>query len=160
VIDRTLALAVRDPTRHQPARADDDGAGGGEGRLAARLSRLLQSRAERDRAQAAAAAIRLRRPRPNKSVKLLEPLLEDPSHDVRVAMMPGARRAYARPTRRRSSAPAARSEANAMRRLRRRGGVRHAGAHPRPGEGLGATLAKVAKDDPRWLATSRSSRSA
>ena len=86
-LDRTLALAVRDPNpelsqlalttiaRVNPKPAD----------VAARLRRALASRAERERAQAAAAAIGLVDRDAPLTAQLLDPLLEDPSHDVRVA---------------------------------------------------------------------------
>ncbi|HWU88325.1 MAG TPA: hypothetical protein VN253_13660, partial [Kofleriaceae bacterium] len=119
LLDRSLALAVRDPNpdisqlaltttaRVAPKEA-----------VVARLSRLLQSRAERDRAQAAAAALGLVDRDAEKSVKLLEPLLEDPSHDVRVAMMPALAAAYAKTNEPDKLAELLLdSERNAMRRL-------------------------------------------
>ena len=62
----------------------------------ARLHRSLASRVERERAQAAAAAIGLVDRDATLSLQLLEPLLEDPSHDVRVAMLPALAAAYAK----------------------------------------------------------------
>jgi hypothetical protein len=97
VLDRALSLAVRDPdpelsqlalttiARVAPKEA-----------VVARLHRSLASRIERERAQAAAAAIGLVDRDATLSVQLLEPLLEDPSHDVRVAMVPALAAAYAK----------------------------------------------------------------
>ena len=97
VVEHSLPLAVRDPdpelsqlalttiARVAPKEA-----------VAARLHRSLGSRAERERAQAAAAAIGLVDRDTALSVQLLEPLLDDPSHDVRVAMLPALASAYAK----------------------------------------------------------------
>jgi len=97
VMDRALSLAVRDPdpelsqlalttiARVAPKEA-----------VVARLHRSLASRIERERAQAAAAAIGLVDRDATLSVQLLEPLLDDPSHDVRVAMLPALAAAYAK----------------------------------------------------------------
>lgn len=95
-LDRALALAVRDPdpelrqlalttvARVAPKEA-----------VAARLGHALVSRAERERAQAAAATIGLVERDAPLAVKLLTPLLDDPSHDVRVALVPSLGAAYA-----------------------------------------------------------------
>ncbi|HTR51206.1 MAG TPA: HEAT repeat domain-containing protein, partial [Kofleriaceae bacterium] len=97
VRDRALALAVRDPdpelseialttiARVAPKEA-----------VLARLRRSLDSRVERERAHAAAAAIGLVDREPAAAALLLEPLLDDPSHDVRVAMLPALASAYAK----------------------------------------------------------------
>lgn len=97
ILDRALSLAVRDPdpelsqlalttiARVAPKEA-----------VVARLHRSLASRVERERAQAAAAAIGLVDRDATLSVQLLEPLLDDPSHDVRVAMVPALAAAYAK----------------------------------------------------------------
>jgi len=97
VLDRALSLAVRDPdpelsqlalttiARVAPKEA-----------VVARLHRSLASRLERERAQAAAAAIGLVDRDAALSLQLLEPLLDDPSHDVRVAMLPALAAAYAK----------------------------------------------------------------
>jgi HEAT repeat protein len=97
VLDRALSLAVRDPdpelsqlalttiARVAPKEA-----------VIARLHRSLASRTESERAQAAAAAIGLVDRDATLSVTLLEPLLDDPSHDVRVAMLPALAAAYAK----------------------------------------------------------------
>ncbi len=119
VRDRALALAARDPdpelsqlalttiARVAPKEA-----------VAPRLKRALASRAERVRAQAAAAAIGLVDRDATLSVQLLEPLLKDASHDVRVAMLPGLAAAYAKTnTPEKLAALMADSETHAMRRL-------------------------------------------
>ena len=118
-LERALALAVRDPdpglrqlalttvARVAPKEA-----------VAERLGRSLTSRYERERAQAAAAAIGLVERDAQLAVKLLTPLLEDPSHDVRVAMLASLGSAYAAvnsPDQ--LSALLARSEGDAMKRL-------------------------------------------
>jgi HEAT repeat protein len=119
VRDEALALAVRDPdpelrqlalttiARVAPKEA-----------VIARLHRSLSSRAERERAQAAAAAIGLVDREPAEAVQLLEPLLDDPSHDVRVAMLPALATAYAKTNDAKKLADLlADSEDHAMRRL-------------------------------------------
>jgi hypothetical protein len=119
VRDRALALAARDPdpelsqvalttiARVAPKEA-----------VAARLKRSLASRAERVRVQAAAAAIGLVDRDATLTVQLLEPLLADASHDVRVAMLPALAAAYAKTnTPEKLAALIADSEAHAMRRL-------------------------------------------
>lgn len=119
VLDRTLALAVRDPNPELSqlalttiARVAHKDA------VVARLHRSLGSRAERERAQAAAAAIGLVDRDAALAVQLLEPLLDDPSHDVRVAMLPALGAAYAKTNEPEKLADILRgSETNAMRRL-------------------------------------------
>lgn len=119
VLDRTLALAVRDsnPELSQLALttlarvAPKDA-------VAARLTRALGSRAERARAQAAAAAIGLVDRDAAMAIQLLEPLLGDPSHDVRVAMLPALGAAYAKTNEPEKLAGMLRgAETHAMRRL-------------------------------------------
>lgn len=95
-LERALALAVRDPDPElrqlaltTVARVAPKDA------VAARLGRSLAARAERERAQAAAAAIGLVERDAQLAVKLLTPLLDDPSHDVRVAMLASLGSAYA-----------------------------------------------------------------
>ena len=97
VRDRALALAVRDPDPELAeialttvARVAPKDA------VIARLRRSLASRVERERARGAAAAIGLVDREPEAAVQLLEPLLDDPSHDVRVAMLPALAAAYAK----------------------------------------------------------------
>jgi HEAT repeat protein len=97
VRDEALALAARDPDPELRqlalttiARVAPKDA------VVARLHRSLQSRVERERAQAAAAAIGLVDREPAATAQLLEPLLDDPSHDVRVAMLPALATAYAK----------------------------------------------------------------
>jgi len=119
LLERALALAVRDPNPELSqlalttiARVSPKDA------VLARLSRSLASRAERERAQAAAAAVGLVDRDPQRSIQLLEPLLDDPSHDVRVAMLPALGAAYAKTnTPEKLAALMTDSEDHAMRRL-------------------------------------------
>ncbi len=119
-LDRTLALAVRDPNPElsQLALTTIARVAAKPNDVAARLRRSLASRAERDRAQAAAAAIGLVDRDPALTVQLLEPLLDDPSHDVRVAMLPALAAAYAKTNEPEKLADILRdSETMAMRRI-------------------------------------------
>lgn len=148
-IERALALAVRDPNPDisQLALTTTARVAAKEA-VVARLSRLLQSRAERDRAQAAAAAVGLVDRDADKSAKLLEPLLEDPSHDVRVAMMPALAAAYAKTNEPEKLAHILRgSEGNAMRRLVVAAAFVTLARTDAGAKASAATLAKVAKDD-------------
>jgi HEAT repeat protein len=95
-LDRALALGVRDPDPELRrlalttlARVVDKEA------VLARLGRALASRAEGDRAAAAAAAIGLVERDAAAGAQLLAPLLADPAHDVRVAMLPALGAAWA-----------------------------------------------------------------
>ncbi len=158
VIDRALALAVRDPNPDisQLALTTTARVAAKEA-VVARLSRLLQSRAERERAQAAAAAIGLVDRDAEKSVKLLEPLLEDPSHDVRVAMMPALAAAYAKTNEPEKLADLLRrSEGNAMRRLVVAAAFVTLARTEAGAKASESTLAKVAKEEDapmaRWVA--------
>src|SRR5690606_2383164 len=86
--------------------------------VAIRLKRSLASRAESVRAQAAAAAIGLVDRDAGLTAQLLEPLLTDASHDVRVAMLPALAAAYAKTnTPEKLASLLAGSETHAMRRL-------------------------------------------
>jgi HEAT repeat protein len=119
VLERALSLAARDPDPELSqlalttiARISDKNA------VQTRLKRALASRVERVRAQAAAAAIGLVDRDAGMTATLLEPLLEDASHDVRVAMLPALSAAYAKTnTPEKLADLMARSEGNAMRRL-------------------------------------------
>jgi len=83
-----------------------------------RLGHALASRTERARAQAAAATIGLVDRNAVLAQQLLEPLLDDPSHDVRVAMLPSLAAAWAKTNTPEKLASILRgSERNAMRRL-------------------------------------------
>jgi HEAT repeat protein len=118
-LERALALAVRDsdPGLRQLALTTVARVAPKEA-VAARLGRSLTARAERERAQAAAAAIGLVERDAQLAVKLLTPLLDDPSHDVRVAMLASLGSAYAAvnsPDQ--LSALLQRSEGDAMKRL-------------------------------------------
>jgi HEAT repeat protein len=64
-------------------------------RVIERLSVELASRSEQERARAASAAIGLVDRDPTAVAKLLAPLLDDPSHDVRRALLPSLAAAYA-----------------------------------------------------------------
>jgi HEAT repeat protein len=119
VMDRALSLAARDPDADLSqlalttiARIAQKDA------VATRLKRSLASRAEKVRAQAAAAAIGLVDRDAGLTAQLLEPLLTDASHDVRVAMLPALSAAYAKTnTPEKLASLMAGSETNAMRRL-------------------------------------------
>jgi HEAT repeat protein len=119
VLDRTLALAVRDPNPELSQLALTTIARvAAKDAVVARLHRALGSRAERERAQAAAAAIGLVDRDAALSVQLLEPLIDDPSHDVRAAMLPALAAAYAKTNDPEKLAGLLRdSETTAMRRL-------------------------------------------
>lgn len=119
VLTRTLALAVRDPNPELSQLALTTVARIAEKEVfLARLKRSLASRAERERAQAAAAAIGFADRYPAETVQMLEPLLGDPSHDVRVAMLPALAVAYAKTNNEEKLARILRdSEGNAMRRI-------------------------------------------
>jgi len=119
LLDRALSLAVRDPDPELSqlalttiARVAPKDA------VNLRLHRSLASRVERERAQAAAAAIGLVDRDAQLTVQLLEPLLDDPSHDVRVAMLPALAAAYLKTnTPEKIAAILTDSEGHAMRRL-------------------------------------------
>jgi HEAT repeat protein len=150
VLDRTLALAVRDPNPELSQLALTTIARvAAKDAVVARLHRALGSRAERERAQAAAAAIGLVDRDAALSVQLLEPLIDDPSHDVRAAMLPALAAAYAKTNDPDKLAAMLRgSETAAMRRL-----VTAAAfvvlARTEPGRLAAATvLGKVAKEGP------------
>ena len=119
VIERSLALAVRDPDPELSQLALTTIARvAPKETVVARLHRSLSSRAERERAQAAAAAIGLVDRDATLAVQLLEPLLDDPSHDVRVAMLPAIGASYAKTNTPEKLADLLDdSENNAMRRL-------------------------------------------
>jgi len=119
VLDRTLALAVRDPDPELSQLALTTIARvAAKDAVVARLHRALGSRAERERAQAAAAAIGLVDRDAQLSVQLLEPLIDDASHDVRAAMLPALSAAYAKTRDPEQLAQILRdSETNASRRL-------------------------------------------
>jgi len=150
VLERTLALAVRDPNPELSQLALTTIARvAAKDAVVARLHRSLGSRAERERAQAAAAAIGLVDRDAALSVQLLEPLIDDPSHDVRSAMLPALAAAYARTNDHDKLAGLLRDSENAgMRRL-----VVAAAfvvlARTEPGRAASETaLGKVVKDGP------------
>ena len=93
---KSLRLALRDadPAIARLAlttlvRLEDPGA------IAAQLRDMLADRSERTRVRAAAACIGLAERDADAALELLVPLLDDPSHDVRVAMLPALAAAYA-----------------------------------------------------------------
>lgn len=95
-VERALALAIRDPDPELAllalttlARVAEKDA------VVVRLGRSLASRIEAERSKAAAAAIGLVERDAPEAAKLLAPLLADPSHDVRVAMLPSLGAAWA-----------------------------------------------------------------
>jgi HEAT repeat protein len=157
-LDRALALAVRDPNpelsqlalttiaRVAPKPAD----------VVARLRRALSSRAERERVQAAAAAVGLVDRDAAATVQLLDPLLEDPSHDVRVAMLPALAAAYAKTNDADKLAGILRdSETHAMRRIVAAAAFVTLARTENGKKASEAVLAQVAKDGPamaRWIA--------
>jgi HEAT repeat protein len=118
-LDRNLALAVRDPNPELAQLAMTTTARvAPEEAVVARLSRALSSRHEAVRAQAATSAIGLVDREPALGVELLDPLISDPSHDVRVAMLPALAAAYAKTNDHEKLASIMRdSEGNAMRRI-------------------------------------------
>jgi hypothetical protein len=150
-LDRALALAVRDPNpelsqlalttiARVTAKQDD---------VAARLRRTLASRAERDRVQAAAAAIGLVERAPKLTAELLDPLLDDPSHDVRVAMLPALGAAYAKLNDGEKLAELLNdSETNAMRRIVIAAAFVTLAKTEAGQKAAMTTLAKVAEDGP------------
>jgi len=150
VLERTLALAVRDPNPELSqlalttiARVAPKDA------VVQRLKRALASRAERERAQAAAAAIGLVDRDAAMSVQLLEPLLGDPSHDVRVAMLPALAAAYAKTNEPEKLAGLLRDcETNAMRRLTIAAAFVTLARTDAGRAASEATLTKVSKDGP------------
>jgi HEAT repeat protein len=118
-LEKALALAVRDadPGLSQLALTTLAQVSPKES-VSSRLGRALTARAERERAQAAAATIGLVDRDAVLASDLLTPLLDDPSHDVRVALVPSLAAAWARTNSPEKLAGLLRgSEGNAMRRL-------------------------------------------
>ncbi len=119
-MDRALGLAVEDPDPGIAAVALTTYARIGKAeRVATMLADQLGSRSERERARVAAACMGLvARGDAKKAVELLEPLLRDPSHDVRAAALEPLAAAYAVTNSPDQLAKMLRgSERNAMRRL-------------------------------------------
>ena len=95
-VDRALGLAIRDRDETIRDQALKTLARLGElDQVKARLQTALRSRSERQRARAAAALTGLAERKPKDAIALLEPLLDDSSHDVRAAMLPSLAAAYA-----------------------------------------------------------------
>lgn len=119
MLDRALSLAVRDsdPELRQLALTTAARIAPMEA-VKARMTRSLESRREQERAQAAAAAIGLVGRDAALTATLLEPLMSDPSRDVRVALLPALAAAYAKTTpATKLAAMISASETHAMRRL-------------------------------------------
>ncbi len=96
-VDRALALAIRDRDESISDLALTTLARLGEiEQVKLRLATTLASRSERERARAAAALGGLTDRKPKDAVDMLEPLLADPSHDVRAAMLPSLAAAWAK----------------------------------------------------------------
>jgi hypothetical protein len=95
-VSRALGLAVRDPDPEIGMLALETLARIGDvDQVRARLARMLDSRSERERVRAAKALAGLA-PRDPAAVRaLLEPHLDDRSHDVRVALLDSLATAYA-----------------------------------------------------------------
>ncbi len=96
-LSKALALAVRDK---DPAISDlarmINAQVGDPATVSEQLQRNLQSRSEEIRAKAATASLGLVSQSPELAIKVLSPLLNDPSHDVRVAMLRPLADAYAK----------------------------------------------------------------
>jgi hypothetical protein len=96
-VTQALALAVRDK---DPAISDlammINAQVGDPAAVSEQLGRSLQSRSEETRARAATASLGLVAQSPKIAIELLTPLLKDPSHDVRVAMLSPLAEAYAK----------------------------------------------------------------
>ncbi len=118
-IDRALVLAMRDSDSSIADLALTTLARlGGSKEVQRRLGNALASRSERTRAQAATACGGLVERSPKDAISLLEPLIDDPSHDVRVAVLPPLAAAYAKLNAAKELSDKLRgSEKNAMKRL-------------------------------------------
>ncbi len=94
--DRALTLAMRDADPGISTTAMTTMARVGEPEaVSAVLAEALASRSEERRARAAASTVGLLEHHPAAAVALLEPLVDDPSHDVRAAMLPALAAAWA-----------------------------------------------------------------
>ncbi|HUS67364.1 MAG TPA: HEAT repeat domain-containing protein, partial [Kofleriaceae bacterium] len=98
-VDRALALAVRDENEALSVQALTTMARIGDpAQVAGRLKKMFDSPSERERARAAAAARGLAErdaTAAKAAIALLEPLYDDPSRDVRAAMLRSLATAYA-----------------------------------------------------------------
>lgn len=93
---QALALAIRDEDPAISVLAMMTNARVGDpGQVSTRLRLVLQDRSEELRAKAAAASLGLVSHSPKLAADLLAPLMRDPSHDVRVAMLGPLAAAYA-----------------------------------------------------------------
>ncbi len=118
-VDKSLTLALRDSDPAIAAVALTTLAQVGDAEaVTERLRTMLGERSERLRIQAARACIGLVDRAPDTVRTLLEPLLNDPAHDVRAAVLPALARAYAAMSSAEELAALLRqSETHAMRRL-------------------------------------------
>lgn len=118
-LGKALSLAIRDADREIAQLALTTLARLGDGEdVTARLQRALEQKSEQQRVRAAAACIGLVERDAEATVKLLTPLLNDPSHDVRAAMLPALATAWnATHTPERLAAMLRGSERDAMRRI-------------------------------------------
>jgi HEAT repeat protein len=150
VLDRTLALAVRDPNPELSQLALTIIARvAAKDAVVARLHRALGSRAESERAHAAAAAIGLVDRDAKLGLQLLDPLIDDASHDVRSAMLPALAAAYAKTSDADKLAAILRdSETAAMRRLVAAAGFVVLARTDSARAACESALGKVAKDGP------------
>jgi hypothetical protein len=95
-VDRALGLAIRDPSESISVLALTTLAKIGEpAQVVARLQKLLESPSERDRSHAATAARGLAERDAEAAIELLERIYDDPSRDVRAAMLRSLATAYA-----------------------------------------------------------------
>jgi lipopolysaccharide biosynthesis regulator YciM len=95
-VDRALALAARDKNAAIADLAMMTSARVGDpATVVGRLQMGLADRSEKVRAQAAAASLGLADHAAKNAIDLLTPVLDDPSHDVRSAMLPSLASAYA-----------------------------------------------------------------
>lgn len=118
-IDKALSLAIRDADRDiaQLALTTLARLGSSED-VSARLRLALAQKSEQERVRAASACIGLVERDAKGAIELLTPLLDDPSHDVRTAMLPALATAWnATHTPEQLAAMLRDSERHAMRRI-------------------------------------------
>lgn len=117
--------------------------------VVARLSRMLASPSERDRARAATAALGLARRDAGRAIELLEPLYDDPARDVRAAMLQSLGTAYAMTMKPDELAKRLRaSESAPTRRLALTAAFLVLGQNPATAEAASAALESVVSDGP------------
>lgn len=118
-LQKALSLAIRDADREIAQLALTTLARLGDSAdVVVRLERALQQKSEQQRVRAASACVGLVERDAEATVKLLTPLLDDPSHDVRAAMLPALATAWnATHTPAQLAAMLRDSERNAMKRI-------------------------------------------